>query len=302
MLTVVATALRGFAMGSADVVPGVSGGTVAYILGIYPRLLGAISGLGAGTLRLLYRGQWRTLWYRHDLGFLITLGVGLFGALLFFTRVVPIPQLLRDHPQPVYGLFFGLIVGSLLLLTRELGRHRGVDLLWMGLGTLVGLLLVNLVPLETPKTALFVFVSGAIAITAMILPGVSGSFILLILHQYEHVFGALGSFRLQVIGPFAAGCLVGVLLFSRLLGWLLSRFPRVTGLVINGLLLGSLWAVWPFQQREYVLVREKLRPISSQPAWPDTFDSDVLLTFALLLAGLILVAVLGQVARVRSES
>ena len=297
MVSSLLTLLRGFAMGCADVVPGVSGGTVAYIVGIYPRLLAAINSIGPTTVGQLFRGHWRQLWRDTDGGFLLALGCGIIAAVLFFTRVVSIPALLVSHPQQIYGLFFGLIVGSLLLLSRELGHHRLIDILWMGLGTLLGLALVNLVPTATPHTSLFVFLSGAVAITAMLLPGISGSFILLILHQYEYIFGAIGALRVAVIAPFAAGCLLGILLFSRLLAWLLSRFGRQTRLIINGLLLGSLWAIWPFQHRQFRLVREKSRIISSQPAWPADYDESALMAFGLIVVGLVLVMALGRVSR-----
>ena len=288
-------------MGSADVVPGVSGGTVAYIVGIYPRLLGAITSIGPKTVVQLFRGQWRQLWRDVDGGFLLALGCGMVAAILFFTRVISIPALLVSHPQQVYGLFFGLIVGSLLLLTRELGHHRLIDVFWMVLGTLLGLALVNLVPTETPHTSWFVFLSGSVAITAMLLPGISGSFILLILHQYEYIFGAIGALRVAVIAPFAAGCLVGALVFSRLLAWLLGKFSRQTRLIINGLLLGSLWVIWPFQQREFRLVREKSRIISSQPVWPANYDESVLMGFGLILIGTVVVVAMGRFARIQGR-
>lgn len=297
MLASLATFCRGFAMGSADVVPGVSGGTVAYILGIYPRLLAAITAVGPAALGKLVRGQWRELWRSTDAGFLLLLGAGIIAAILFFTRVVPIPLLLKTHPEQIYGLFFGLIVGSLIVLGRELGRHNLRDLLWLIGGVGLGLALVNLVPLQIPHTALIVFLSGTVAITAMLLPGISGSFILLILHQYGHVMDAIGTFRFSVIAPFAAGCLVGLMLFSRVLRWLLDRFPRSTRMVINGLLVGSLWAVWPFQLREYVTVREKARLISSQPVWPEQISEPVLIAFGLLIIGVLVVVALGRFAR-----
>lgn len=300
MKAAIFTLLRGFAMGCADVVPGVSGGTVAYILGIYPRLLAAISSVGPGSVGLILRGQWRQAWLSVDGGFLLSLGLGIVAAVLFFTRVIPIPVLLTTHPQQVYGLFFGLIVGSLVVLVRELGRHRVIDFGWVALGVGLGLTLVNLVPLNMPHTAPYIVLSGAVAICAMILPGISGSFILLILHQYAFVMNAIGSLRFSVILPFVAGCLVGLLLFSRLLRWLLKRFSRPTQMVINGLLVGSLWAVWPFQVREYVTVREKSRLISSQPIWPDNFDDASLTALALMVVGMVFVIALGRFARHRA--
>ncbi len=288
-------------MGSADVVPGVSGGTVAYILGIYPRLLAAITGFGPRWAGWLLRGKFPQAWQHVDGGFLLLLGSGIIAAVLFFTRVVPIPVLLTTHPQQVYGLFFGLIAGSLLVLARRLGRHGGVDLCWLLVGIAFGLVLVNLVPLQIPHTSVYVFLSGVVAITAMILPGLSGSFILLILHQYAYVMDAIGVLRFGVILPFAGGCLVGLMLFARVLRWLLGTFPRVTSLVINGLLIGSLWAVWPFQHRQYISVRGKERLISSQPVLPDTLDATVLTAAGLIVLGVLVVVGLERFARRKFE-
>ncbi|MEL0082226.1 MAG: DUF368 domain-containing protein [Gammaproteobacteria bacterium] len=302
MLSNLLTLCRGFAMGSADVVPGVSGGTVAYLLGIYPRLLSAINSITPTAVGLFFRGRWRHLWRQVDAGFLILLAAGIVSAVLFFTRVIPIPVLLQTHPQQVYGLFFGLIVGSLIVLVRELGRHNLVDLAWMLAGTGLGLALVNMVPMNLPHTATYVFISGAVAITAMLLPGISGSFILLILHQYAHVMNAISTFRLSVVAPFLAGCLVGLLLFSRVLRWLLNRFPRRAPIVINGLLIGSLWAVWPFQQRQFITVREKARLISSQPVWPDQLGQPELMALGLIIAGVLFVVALGYLARSKATA
>ena len=301
MFASLANLCRGFAMGSADVVPGVSGGTVAYILGIYPRLLAAITAIGPGSLMLVFRGKWRRAWQGADAGFLLALGIGIVLAVLFFTRVIPIPLLLKTHPQQVYGLFFGLIVGSLIVLGRELGRHSLADLAWLITGVGLGLAVVNLVPMNMPHTAPYVFLSGVVAITAMLLPGISGSFILLILRQYGYVMDAIGSLRLSVIAPFLVGCLVGLMLFSRILRWLLTIFPRRTRMVINGLLVGSLWAVWPFQQREFITVREKARLISSQPVWPDNLDDTVLMALALAVIGVLGVVALGRFARLKTS-
>lgn len=296
-------ALKGFAMGAADVVPGVSGGTMALILGIYERWLAAIRSFDAQWLRYVLRLDIGNSLRHPHFGVLIPVVLGIFLALLFFTRIVPLPTLLHTHPEPVYGLFFGLIVGSIVHLVREAGRFNASALLYLGAGTALGLFIVNLVPLNTPDAAWFIFLSGFIAISAMLLPGISGSFILLILRKYDTVFSAIGRFDFMVIIPFGLGVVAGVVVFSRVLGWLLAHYYRQALLTIVGILLGSLWVIWPFQEREYITVREKQRLIASTPQWPDALSSDVVWGCGMMLLGLVLVLGLNTLsARARSAT
>jgi len=279
-------------MGTADVVPGVSGGTMALILGIYERLLDAIRHVDPHFARLLLRGRIRAAAAHADLPFLFLLGCGIFTALMFFTRVVSLPRLIVEQPELVYGLFFGLIVASigvLLARLRPLGRSSPA---WMLTGVALGLAIVNLVPMETPTASWFIFLCGALAICAMILPGVSGSFILLVLQKYAYVFDALGRLDLSVIVPFALGCATGLAAFSRVLAWLLGRFHDVTLLVIVGVLTGSLWSIWPFQDRVYAVVRGKQRLVGSAPTLPEAMDATAWAALALALAGMLAVAAL----------
>lgn len=291
-LTRVVTVMQGFCMGSADIVPGVSGGTVAVILGIYQRLLGAIANINIVWCRLVVSGQVKLAWQRSNADFLIPLLIGIVLALLFFTHVVPLPALIKSDPEPVYGLFFGLIMGSISLLLRETPVTGVRDLLFLGLGVVFGLMVVNMVPAETPETPLFVFFSGSIAISAMLMPGISGSFILLMLRKYAYVVDALGHLRFEVIIPFVLGCGVGVIIFSRVITFLLNTFYRQTMLIIIGVLTGSLWMIWPFQNRQFEVVRGKERLISSAPTVPDELTSQLFLPAVMLLVGFGLVLTL----------
>ena len=157
------------------------------------------------------------------------------------------------HPEHIYALFFGLIAGSIVILVRELGRLRANDWIAIVAGALVGFAVINMVPFETPEASWFVFVAGALAISAMILPGISGSFILLLLQKYAYIFDAIGRFDFSIIIPFGLGCATGLLLFSRILAWLLRQFYRATLVTIIGILVASLWRIWPFQDRQYVV-------------------------------------------------
>ena len=288
---------KGLCMGAADVVPGVSGGTMALILGIYQRLLEAIRAFDTALVRLLAARRFGDAAAHVDIGFLIPLGLGIFSAILFFTRVISLPQLVREHPEQIYALFFGLIVGSIIVLLRVLGVMRWRDMLSLTAGAALGLAIVNVVPFETPREPWFIFLSGALAICAMILPGISGSFILLLLRKYEHVFDAIGHFDFAVIVPFALGAVSGLMLFSRLLVWLLRHHYRVTLTTIVGMLVGSLWLLWPFQARSYELIRGKQQLVFSTPVWPAQLGTGETLALALCIAGIVAVVIIDSLAR-----
>ncbi|MCP5149950.1 MAG: DUF368 domain-containing protein [Ectothiorhodospiraceae bacterium] len=286
-------------MGAADVVPGVSGGTMAFILGIYARLLHAIRAFDLSLLALLARGRFLDAARHVDLAFLVALGLGIGSALAFFTRVVPLPALIVTSPEPVYAVFFGLVLGSVVVLLRT-GAHPGATQWgWLALGAALGLAVVTLVPADTPDAPWFLFLSGALAITAMILPGISGSFVLLLLRKYATVFDAIGHLQLSVLVPFALGAVVGLMLFSRALSWLLDRFHRQTVLTIIGVLVASLWVIWPFQDRAYETVRGKVRLVHSSPVAPSGSASEIALVVTLAIAGFALVLVVEWLARRR---
>ena len=288
--------LKGFCMGSADVVPGVSGGTMALILGIYERLLRALRSFDRRWLADLLRFRIGKALGRNDLMFLIPLALGILLALQFFTRVVPLPSLIISHPEHVYGLFFGLIVASVVVLMREVERYRPLDVVTALAGVALGFAIVNLVPMETPTAAWFIFLCGFLAISAMLLPGISGAFILLILGKYAYVINALGAFDWAVILTFIAGMVCGVIAFTRAIVWLLEHYHQSTLLVIKGILIGSLWMIWPFQERVYEFVRGSERLVGSHPVWPKSFDDTVAGSLALLVVGFIVVMVIHRLA------
>ncbi len=192
-------AAKGFCMGAADVVPGVSGGTMAFILGIYAELIAAIKSFDISWILAILRLDFKTAVSKPHFAFLIPLGTGLVCALLFFTRIVHLPVLLLDYPEQIYGLFFGLIVGSIIVLVSDMKNLKIRDYLMLLTGVIIGLIVFNLVPTQTPETSWFVFISGALAICAMILPGISGSFILLILNKYAYIFNAIGYFKFSIL-------------------------------------------------------------------------------------------------------
>ncbi len=247
-------------MGSADIVPGVSGGTMALITGIYYRLIDAIKSANSELVKKALKFQIKDLFQILHWKFLLLLFIGIFGAIGFFTRIVPLQIYMFTHTEIVYGLFFGLIVGSIFLLIAEIAFKYWTWKYALPLiaGAVFGFWIVTLVPADTPETFFFVLLSGAIAICAMILPGISGSYILLILRKYDYILTQLGNIgtadtmeaAINLI-PFFIGCVVGLALFARLLSWFLKRHYFFTILVLVGFLVGSLYVIWPYQEREY---------------------------------------------------
>lgn len=253
--------MKGFLMGSADIVPGVSGGTMALITGIYDRLIFAIKSFDFKALKFAISFKIRDLFNHIHWKFFLFLGTGMVLAVFFFTRIVPLQVYMFTHAEWVYGVFFGLIVGSIFLLIAEIDPtdRNWKHLLPMIGGTLFGLWVVNLVPADTPETFGFVFLTGSIAISAMVLPGISGSYLLLIFRKYDYILSQLSMLgtsetmsALINLTPFILGCLFGIVLFTRALSWLLKNYNSITILLLVGFLIGSLWVIWPYQNREYI--------------------------------------------------
>jgi len=284
-------------MGAADVVPGVSGGTVAFILGIYERLVNAIKSFDLQWLKGVITFDSKVILFRPDFALIIPLVTGIILALLFFTRVVPLPVLIQTHPEPVYALFFGLIAGSIFILFSHFDKLVIGDYFYTLAGVAVGLVVFNLVPVNTPEASWFIFLSGALAICAMVLPGISGSFILLILKKYDYIFNAIGHFDFTVLVPFGLGVITGLALFVRFLSWVLKNFYRATIMVINGLLIASLWVIWPFQVRTYEIIRDKKYLIGSTPSFPTELTTDVFVALLLTLVGIVVVIIINNLAK-----
>ena len=286
---------KGFCVGSADVVPGVSGGTMAFILGIYPQLINAIKSFDSEWLKQVLKLNITESINRPHFSFLIPLGIGAVTAILFFTRIVSLPTLIRTQPEIIYGLFFGLVLGSIVILLKHLGLNLLFKrILFLIIGIIFGGFVVTLVPATTPDDAWFIFLCGALAISAMILPGISGSFILLMMKKYAYIFNAIGHFDFSVLVPFALGILTGVVLFSRVLSYVFKQFYYQTILFITGLLIASLYVIWPFQERVYELVRNKERMISSVPYFPEVFNDQMLYSIIMVIVGLALVITLDR--------
>ncbi len=288
-------AVKGFLMGCADVVPGVSGGTVAFVTGIYERMIGALRSFDWEMLSLLMQKRFSQALARPHWAFILQLALGIALALYVFTRVLPIPLYLETHPQLVYGLFFGLIAGSIAVLLRGFGDFQFGDILPAAVGVAAGIAIVTLVPVSTPEAAWFLILAGFLAISAGLLPGVSGSFVLLILGKYAVVLNAIAQFDLSVLAPLGLGILVGLLVMPRFIGSLLQSHRRITLMVITGLLTGSLYGIWPFRTAQTMMIGGEVRVISIQPYWPEVFSATVALSIGLMAVGVLVVVVLGTI-------
>ena len=263
--------LRGLAMGAADIVPGVSGGTVAFITGIYPRLLHSLRSFDRFALQLLWRRDWPALRQHVDAGFLLTLVAGIGTSVFSLARLLA--WLLQHYPQPLWAFFFGLILASALLLLRRNVHWQLLPGLALLLGTGAAVLLGLAPRLDLLSGAWGIFLAGFIAICAMLLPGISGSFLLLLLGMYGALLAALQSFDLVFISLFVGGAICGLLCCSRVLHWLLSRFHAVTLALLTGFLFGSLTLVWPWQRTLSWAVNSagQARPVRQLPVLPQEF-------------------------------
>ena len=238
--------LKGMAMGGADVVPGVSGGTIAFITGIYDTLLDAISAVNAEAFRLLTQGKVAAFWQHINGNFLVTLFGGIAVSILTLARLVG--YFLEHYPIQLWSFFFGLIIIAAYLVAKEIGRWSGGVYVAGIIGIVIASGITLATPAETPTSLWFVFLSGAIAICAMILPGISGSFILLILGKYAFILEAVNERHLGVIAVFLLGCVVGITTFARVISWLLDHYHDVAVALLAGFMIGSLGKIWPWKE------------------------------------------------------
>lgn len=237
--------LKGMAMGAADIVPGVSGGSIALIAGIYQELLNSINAFNWDNLRLLKSFQIKEFYNRLNGNFLLSLVLGILTSIFALSRVIT--YLMEVQPIPLWSFFTGLILVSAFLILKEIKQWNWVVIGSIGIGTAFAWWVTNLPPTTTPNDYWFTFVAGAIAICAMILPGISGSFVLLILGQYERILQAVLDKDIFSLALFASGCLVGILSFSRVVAYLLRRFHAATIGLLSGFMLGSVNELWPWK-------------------------------------------------------
>ena len=295
MLTV-----KGLCMGSADVIPGVSGGTIALITGIYDDLLAAIKSINAEALGRLLSGDIRGALALVHLRFLFFLFLGIGTAILSFARLMNF--LINDYPVYTWSFFFGLIVASILVVGKKVRPWNPPATAAFACGAVAAWLIVGMIPVSTPEELWFIFLSGFIAICAMLLPGLSGAFLLLVIGKYEYLTATLKNPFLPantlIIFVYCAGTAAGILCFARFLKWLLDRWHNTTLAFLTGLMAGSLRKIWPWKETlESVVIRGKTHILREQNILPPEMDTALLTALLLAVAGVILVLVLDRLSR-----
>lgn len=269
-------AVKGFFMGAANVVPGVSGGTIALVSGIYEELVDALDAvMSPGPWKALLKGDFKEFWKGIHGRFLFWLVIGV--AVSVFSLAKLVEHELEYHPILVWAFFFGLILASAYYMLHGIKDWKTKDAITTLAGVILGLVVCTLSPTTTPDSMLFIFICGAIAICTMILPGISGSFILVILGKYDYIMSAVSDLNIPVLAIFALGCIIGILAFAKFLHWLLGKWERQTMLVLVGFVIGSLIKVWPWNDldscaraqllRDNLLPEEMLESGSSQYAY-----------------------------------
>ncbi|MGA1318372.1 MAG: DUF368 domain-containing protein [Rubrivivax sp.] len=239
--------LTGLCIGAANVIPGVSGGTIALLTGVYGRLLAAVGHLTGAPLRLARARRWREAWTAADGSFLTVLGAGLIVSIFTFARLFE--WLLRTHEVETMAFFFGLILLSIFYVGQGVAHWRADRLIALLVGAAVAAGVALMAPASENPDPVYVFVCGVIAVASMILPGLSGSFVLLMMGNYALVLGAVGHLHWPVLIPMTLGCAVGLLGFSRLLDWVLKRWRDLTLALMTGFVLGSLAVIWPWKHK-----------------------------------------------------
>lgn len=232
-------------MGAADVIPGVSGGTIAFIMGIYGELLNSIKSIDGEAIKLFFSGKFAAFWKHINGTFLASLFLGILISVFSLAKLMK--YLLEFHPIPLWSFFFGLILASAVYILKGLDRWSIQNIISLLAGVGTGAFICLASPGQTPDELWFIFLCGAVAICAMILPGISGSFILLLMGKYEFVMSAVSSLNISVLVVFALGCAVGIISFSHLLSWLLKKYYMLTIALLSGFMLGSLLKVWPWK-------------------------------------------------------
>ncbi|MGL4411834.1 MAG: DUF368 domain-containing protein [Bacteroidales bacterium] len=281
--------LKGMGMGAADVVPGVSGGTIAFLVGIYEELINSIKSVNASSLKMLFTFRIKEFWSAINANFLISVVAGI--AISFMSLAKIITYLLTNHPVMVWSFFFGLVMASTYYVSKRVGKWSLGPIIGFVLGAIVAFFITVSTPANTPDSYWFIFLCGSIAICAMILPGISGSFILVLLGKYFFMMDAIKELKVSVIATFIAGATIGIVSFSNLLSFLLSRFYNITIALLTGFMFGSLNKVWPWKEtlETYVDRHGVTKPLLEANILPETFPWSALL---LLLLGYALVATL----------
>ncbi|AVR45915.1 DUF368 domain-containing protein [Christiangramia fulva] len=295
--------LKGMAMGAADVVPGVSGGTIAFISGIYEELIATIGGVKIELFSTWKNEGFKSMWKELNGNFIIALFAGILVSIFTLMRLAN--YLLENHPVLIWSFFFGLVLSSIWFVAKQIPKWNFKIVLALILGAALAYYIVSLPPMHTSSSYLFIFFSGALAICAMILPGISGAFILVLLGAYKSITEAVHDFDFKTIASFGIGAVIGLLSFSRLLKWLFEHYGNITLAALTGFIAGSLPKIWPWKEvLESATFGEKKVVLKEATVLPWNFEGDPQTLWAILLmiAGFLLILILESVATLNSDS
>ncbi len=268
--------LKGMAMGAADVVPGVSGGTIAFITGIYDKLLDSINSVNFGLIKIIKNEGIVSAWNSINGTFLVSLFAGI--GISIFSLAKGLEYVLEHNPVLLWSFFFGLIIASVIYIGKQIKTWNAQAIIGLLVGTAIVLGLSIMPPLGNASNMGYIFICGVIAICAMILPGISGSFLLLILGAYPTILGAVNDRDFVIIGIFMAGAIVGLLAFSRVLKWVFKHYENVTLAILTGFLVGSIYKLWPWRHVEKIFVKhlgeadEQVVTLVDSPVMPQNYD------------------------------
>lgn len=278
----IVVALKGFAMGAANVIPGVSGGTIALLTGIFNELIDSLNAImSISTWKLLIQGNFKEFWKTINGTFLLWLAIGVIISVFSLAKLME--YVLAHHPVQTWAFFFGLIVVSAIFLLCDIKEWKGLDVIWLVLGVALGAFICLMSPTETTSDLWFIAVCGAIAICTMILPGISGSFILVLFGKYEYIMKAVSELNIPVLLVFALGCVIGIVAFSKFLHWLIGKYEKQTLLVLIGFTIGALVKVWPWADKA---AYEAANVLNGQPS--GTLHIGGAVAWALIGAGMVL--------------
>ena len=289
-------------MGAADVVPGVSGGTIAFISGIYEELLETINSINFKTLKILKSNGFKAMWKSINGNFLISLLFGIVVSIISFAKLIK--WSIENEPIMVWSFFFGLVLASVIYIAKQIKNWNVVTILALIIGASVAYYVTILPPMVSEGSSdLFMFFAGALAICAMILPGISGGFILLLLGAYKPALDALHDKDLKIIFLLISGAIVGLLSFSRVLKWMFDKFHNLTLAVLTGFVFGSLNKIWPWKKIiESEMINGKLKILQEETISPMSYQGDPEIGWALILAiiGFVVIILLEKSAKIKA--
>ncbi|WP_228235482.1 DUF368 domain-containing protein [Allomuricauda sp. M10] len=283
LLDYIFVTLKGMAMGAADVVPGVSGGTIAFISGIYEELITSINSIDFSLITVLRKEGIKAAWNKINGNFLISLFLGIFISVLSLAKFLS--WLLENEPVLLWSFFFGLVLASIIFVGKEITKWNLGTVSVFIIGALLAYFITELPVGDNSDSLPYLFMSGALAICAMILPGISGAFILVLLGSYKTILDAVHERDIKIVATVALGAIFGLLSFSRLLKWMFNHYKNITLALLTGFILGSLNKIWPWKKvLETKVFGDKVIVVDDMNVWPSAFEGDSKLMLAIILA------------------